>query len=118
MAHDFNHVENRQAIAFDTLLRAHMPLKNALNVFRVNAVKDFHLCEGDGIISCGRHDKNRYFACAPASLITALPGATIEKGVISLDQSGKLVLGITGSHGIANFVLHCPGAFDPDIELT
>ena len=41
MAHDFNHVENRQAIAFDTLLRAHMPLKNALNVFRVNAVKDY-----------------------------------------------------------------------------
>jgi hypothetical protein len=55
---------------------------------------------------------------SPAPLVPAFTGSAVEKGVINLDQSGKLGIGITGTHGIADFMLHRSSAFNPDIKLA
>jgi hypothetical protein len=52
MPHAFDHVKNRQAVAFDALFRTYMPGKNSPDMFSVNMIKDFHLCEGDGVVIC------------------------------------------------------------------
>jgi hypothetical protein len=88
MTHAFDHGKNMQAITFDALFRAHMPGENTLDMFSVNMVKDFHLCEGEGIVMCRGHDKNRDFSCPPPPLVTAFTGSAVEKGIINLDQSG------------------------------
>lgn len=111
-------VEGWHSIGFDGLSAGHTLFKYGLDVLSIDVFQSLHSSESDRFIPCFRHDEERDFAGSAASFVPALLDSPAEEGVIDLNEAGEQVFGVSGLHGLANFVQHDPAALEIDVDLA
>jgi hypothetical protein len=115
MAHLFGDAVRLPAIGSNRLASSKACLKKPADRLRMEGIDDLHFGVSDGLTMGGCSDHYGDLLCASASF-TAL-GGRADVGVVDLDETRQLVVGIAIFHGSADLMKHRPGDPVADGEL-